>query len=203
MEIFTNTPGVPGWGRADGRGGSTDFADVSSTQTLTNKSLTSPTITGTPIYPTVAVVGAAAAALGNQTDVNNTKTLVDNTATDIFTVTVLNQIAGAAIQVFVSSTLGDGDSTDSAIYTVGISRIAGAATKATVSTKSVVGLVAGATANAVVTIAATAMTGAISATQTFTLTVKNARSTGAADSHKTMAWASLLCNTSGVSIAAV
>lgn len=118
--------------------------------------------------------------------------LADNTATDLATVTVPNAIEGAAVRVTIMGMLGDGDSTDSKIYMIGISRIAGAATKATASTAVAAGATTGATANATVTASVSGMTGAVSATQTFTIQAKVARSTGAATGHVVVAKLELL-----------
>jgi hypothetical protein len=99
--------------------------------------------------------------------------------------------------------LGDGDSTDTAIYTIGVSRITGANAKAVASSKSVVGATAGATANAVITAAVSAIAGAVGAVNTFTITIKNARSAGAADNHPTAAIARLVnLVAAGITIAA-
>jgi hypothetical protein len=165
--------------------------------TLTTPTLASPTVTGTQ------QMFAAAAAAGGSTEAEKVAVLANNTVVDFFTVTVPNSIAGASIQLLVSSMLGDGDSTDTAIYTVGISRIAGANVKAVISTKSVVGATAGATANAVITAAVSAITGAVGAVNTFTITIKNARSAGAADNHPTAAVARLVnLAAAGITIAA-
>lgn len=172
-------------------GSAVQIVDQSSAQTLTNKR-----IDGVQQY------AGATGADGSQTVLSNPKTLTDNTATDFFTVTIPNVIAGGAVDIFVTSTLGDGDSTDSAFYTVAISRIAGAATKAVMSSKSVVGATAGATANAVITGSVSSISGANGATQTFTIQFKNARSAGSATNHKSVAVAQLACNVGGITIAA-
>ena len=159
--------------------------------------IASPSFTG-PVQ-----TGAAAAAVGGSTELINSKVLANNTAVDFFTITVPNQIAGAMVLLTVTSALGDGDSTDSALYTFGISRVAAANAKMVASTKSVVGATAGAGANAVITAAASSVTGAAGAVNTFTITVKNARSAGAADNHPTTAIARLVNLTAtGVTIAA-
>lgn len=169
------------------------LADTSSAQTFTNKTLTSPIINGSQ--------SGVSGANGSAVTISNNKTLTDNTVTDFYTVTVPNIIAGGSIDLLVSSTLGDGDSTDTARYTIGISRITGAATKAVASAKSIVGATAGAGANAVITATVSAMAGAVGAAQTFTVTVKNARSAGAADNHKTTTVATLLSNVGGITMA--
>jgi hypothetical protein len=128
--------------------------------------------------------------------------MADNTAVDLATVTVPNAIHGAAIRVTAMGMLGDGDSTDSKIYMIGISRIAGAATKATVSTAAAVGATSGATANATLTVTVSSMTGAVGAQQTFTIQAKVARSAGAAANHIVVAKLELLnAKATGVTIA--
>lgn len=172
------------------------IVDASSAQSLSSKTLVGATFTGGTT--TNAAAGAAGAAV---TQYNN-KVLLDNTTADFYTVTVPNVICGASVELLVSSTLGDGDSTDTAIYTVGISRIAGAAAKAVISSKSVVGATAGATANAVITSTISAIGGAVGATNTFTIVVKNARSAGAATNHPTTTRATLVNSiAAGVTIA--
>lgn len=167
-------------------------ADLTSTQTMSGK-----TFTGAQQF------NAAAGAAGAVTEVAQNKTVLDNTATDMFTVTVPNAICGAGIQVFATSTLGDGDSSDSALYNIGVSRITGAAAKAVAGAKLGTGATAGATANAVLTVAVSAIAGAVGAVNTFTITIKNARSAGAADNHPTSAIAILVNNkASGITIAA-
>lgn len=170
--------------------------------TLTSPTLTAPTITSPTVTGTKQEFAAAAAA-GGATELESSHVLPNNSAVDFFTVTVPNAVVGASIQLLISSMLGDGDSTDTAIYTVGISRITGANAKAVISSKSVVGATAGATANAVITAAISSITGAVGAVNTFTVTIKNARSAGAADNHPTIAIARLLnLVATGVTIAA-
>lgn len=187
-------------------------SDTSSAQTFTNKTLTSPTINtptiATPSISNPSTTGvkqdyAAAGAAGGVTELSVTKVLVDNTATDFITVTIPNAIAGGSLDLLISSMLGDGDSTDTARYTVGISRIAGANAKAVASSKSVVGATSGATANAVITAAVSAISGAVGAVNTFTITIKNARSVGSADNHPTTLVVKLInLKASGVTVAA-
>jgi hypothetical protein len=137
-------------------------------------------VTGALVFGGTGTAGdAGSATLLAKTIIN----VADNTATDIATVTVPNAINGAAIRVTAMGMLGDGDSTDSKIYMIGISRIAGAATKATASTATAVGATTGATANATLTISVTGMTGGNTATQTFTIQGKVARSAGASTNH--------------------
>lgn len=170
--------------------------------TLTTPTITSPTISNPTFSGSTQNAGAAGAA-GAVTTLLVFHTLTDNTAKDFATVTVPNAINGCGILVEVSSTLGDGDSTQMSLWTIAVARIAAAATGATTSSVGVSATKTGATGNAVVTVAASGMTGATSATQTFTITIKNARSAGTADNHPTTAKITLLnANASGVTIAA-
>lgn len=146
--------------------------------------------------------GAVAGAAGQVQRIVKAVTVVDNTATDLATVTVPNAIHGAGIRVFAMGALGDGDSADSAIWDIGVSRIAGAAAKAVASSKVGAGATAGATANAVLTISVTGMTGAVGASQTFKIQAKVARSAGAADNHPVVAVIEVLnALASGVTVA--
>lgn len=152
---------------------------------------------------TGALTQGAAGGAGSIVSLAKTITaLADNTATDLCTVTVPNQICGAAIRVSAVGMLGDGDSTDSKIYMIGVSRIAGAATKAVASTAAAVGATTGATGNAALTISVSTNTGANGATQTFTIQGKVARSAGTATNHIIVAEIELLNATAtGVTVA--
>lgn len=176
---------------------------LTASQNLTNKTITGGTLAD-PIVTGMEVKGGAAGAGGTTVTVRKRNTnLTDNVAANAFALSVPNGIHGAAVRVTVMGVLGDGDSTDSKVYMVGISRIAGAAAKAVVSSAAAVGATAGATADAVVTAEVTAMSGAVGATQTFHITVKVARSAGASDNHYTVAEAMLFnAFDSGVTIAA-
>lgn len=109
--------------------------------------------------------------------------VTDNTATKVFTVTVPNAIMGGGIGILLTAQLGDGDSVETSYWTIAVSRIAGAATKAVVSAKSSNANTVGATGNAAGTITVSAMTGAVTATQTFNVQVTVARSAGTSDNH--------------------
>lgn len=155
--------------------------NTTSGQAIVSPAISNPTITG--IKQGNAAVGAAGAV----TEIVVTKVLVDNTLTDFATVTVPNSIAFAGITVEVVSGLGDGDSAQMSIWNQAVARIAGAAAAVTTSAVGVSATKAGATANAVVTVAASAIAGAVGAVNTFTVQIKNARSAGAAAGHPTTA----------------
>lgn len=128
--------------------------------------------------------------------------LVDNTLTDVFTVTVPNANHAASVGILVHASLGDQDSAEASYWTIAISRIAGAATKAVVSAKSSNANTAGVSGNAAATVGVSAMVGAVGATQTFTIQVKVARSAGAAANHDAVLQAELInLKTAGLTIA--
>lgn len=118
--------------------------------------------------------------------------LADATGFNVVTVTVPNANHTAAIGIFALAGLGDQDSAEASYWTVAISRIAGAATKVTVSSKSSNVNTTGATANAALTIAASSISGAVTAVQSFTLTAAVARSAGTSTNHDVVLQAQLL-----------
>ena len=130
---------------------------------------------------------------GSSIEINKVVTgLADNAVVTIATVTVPNATLGAGIAIFVNGSLGDGDSSQQTIVDIGISRIAGAATKAVAGAAIGPGATAGATGNAVTTVSVTGMTGAVGATQTFDIQVKVARSAGTSNNHVVAARLALL-----------
>lgn len=135
--------------------------------------------------------------------------IADNTDTAVFTVTVPNAAHSATLRVTLAGSLGAGgavganEATHSISYDIAIARTAGVATVATVSTAygSANSAVAGA---ATITVAGSvsAMTGAVSAQQTFTVLVKITKGDGASDNHTCLALAELVnANATGISIA--
>lgn len=123
--------------------------------------------------------------------------LTDNTATNLAVVTIPNVLAAGVLEVLLSAGMGDGDSAEASIYTVAFSRIAGANAKITISTKSIIALVTGASGNAVATLSNTAVGGGLTAVNTFQLQAKVARSAGTATNHTLMARMRLLNNVAG------
>lgn len=167
-------------------GTTTGTYTLGGTPTITAPTITTPTITG------AIQEGAAAGAAGAVTQLIVNKTLSNNAFTDFATVTVPNVIGGCGIKVEVESTLGDGDSTQMSIWNIAVARIPGANGAATTSAVGVSATKNGASGNAVVTVQASAFSGAVGATQTFTVQIKNARSAGSADNHPTTAIITLL-----------
>ena len=147
-------------------------------------------------------VGIGAAAGGASSGIRIVKAvtaIADNTFTDVFTVTVPNAAHAGTIKVTFQGVKGAGDaegaagSVSSTDYNISIQRTAGATT--TAATSAALGTIATtiAAGNAVLTTAqCSAMTGAVGATQTFTVQVKIARAAGASTNHTCFAVAELL-----------
>jgi hypothetical protein len=118
--------------------------------------------------------------------------MADATAVPFATVTVPNANQAGAVTLEVLGGLGDQDSAQVSYWTLAISRIAGAATKAVLSVISSNAVTLGVTANAAVTITLSAMVGAVGATQTFTINATVTRSAGVATNHDFVAAIELL-----------
>lgn len=116
---------------------------------------------------------------GNQGSVvwmtNRLTNVADNTATDVWTVTVPNAAHAAAIKLYFLATTGSTDAMESSRYAEGsvvLARTAGAdcvATAVAISDAAIATVSGGATLT--LAYGVTAMTGASSATQTFTIQV--------------------------------
>jgi hypothetical protein len=113
--------------------------------------------------------------------------LTDATATTIATLTIPNAQSAGGLKLTVCAALGDGDASEVSIWTIAVSRIAGAAAKAVVGTKGGIAATAGATGNAAVTVTAGAVVGANTAQQTIAINVAVARSAGTAANHDLVA----------------
>jgi hypothetical protein len=171
-----------------GRKGSGSYVTTTGTQTLTNKTLTSPTLTGGTLS---AVTLDANSTIANGVTLGNaakyyslTKSgLTDNVAAASFLISVQDEVHASTIRVTAVGGLGDGDSTQSKVYTIALSRITGANAKAVISGAEATGLTTGATGNATVTVALSAVAGAVGAENTFDIQITVARSAGAADNH--------------------
>lgn len=136
--------------------------------------------------------------------------LTDTTATDVFTVTVPNAQHTAAIEVDAlgvmgaGGAVGAGETSKLAKYQVLVTRTAGLAAVITVSSAigGVQSKVAGADNITSVVVTASSITGANSATQTFTIKVAITKAAGAADNHVLVAAVRILNQkASGVTIA--
>lgn len=154
---------------------------------------------------------AGAGAVTSRTEINKAVTAIaNNTATAVFTVTIPNAAHSGSIRVRLTGSLGAGgaiganESTQDAEYMVNITRTAGANAVATIG--AVVGQAAAASVaganNAAVTATLGAISGAVGATNTFTVQVTIARSAGTSDNHTCFGFAELLnANGSGITIA--
>lgn len=147
----------------------------------------------------------------SRTEVNKAVTAIaDNTATAAFTVTVPNAAHSASIMVVLTASLGAGgaiganEASASIGYNVAVTRTAGVNAVATISAafgSAASAAVAGA-ATCTVTGALSAISGAVGATNTFTINVTIARGSGTSTNHTCFAYAKLLnANATGVTIA--
>jgi len=127
-----------------------------------------------------SALGAAGAA---QTIIKNLANVVNNSPTNLVTVTIPNATLGAGIRVALTGTLGDGDSTNSSQYMVSVSRISGSNTVLQVGSQIGAVNTVGVTANANVTLASSSVAGANNAQQTYILRTTIARSAGTSNNH--------------------
>jgi len=155
---------------------------------------------------------SAAVAGGTTSRVEANKAITaiaDATATTVFTVTVPNASHSAMIEVNLTGkigaggAIGAGEATGTISYQIAIARTAGVNAVATISAAygSAVCAVAGATT---ITVAGTlgAITGAVGASNTFTIQVTVTKGGGASANHTCLAYARLMnANSSGISIA--
>lgn len=180
--------------------GAASFSTVATTgQATLNSAVVTNNLTAGSLTTTGPVTeGALAGAAGsNVTLTKNLSGMADATDVALFTITIPNVLAGAAVAVTITGSLGDGDSTDSAFYMVGVSRVAGANAKAVASTKANAGATAGVSGNAAVIITVPSVTGAVGATNTFAVTARVTRSAGAATNHFVTAEVTLLNGKAG------
>jgi hypothetical protein len=134
--------------------------------------------------------------------------MADATFTDMFTVTVPNGAHSARVRVQLAGSKGAGDaegangSTSVITYDIAITRTSGVATVATVSTAYGSAVATIGAANAVATtLQVSAMSGAVGATQTFTIQAKVTRGAGASTNHTCVGILEILnANATGVSI---
>lgn len=165
----------------------------------------------------ISTTGAATAyvADGSATVTSATKliktvaSIADNTATDVLTVTIPNAAHSGSVEIRLVGSLGAGgaiganEASGVISYSFSIARTAGVATVTTASSAygSATSSVAGA-ATITITAAASGMTGATSATQTFTIQVTIARGSGSSTNHTCLVLAEVMnANATGISIA--
>jgi hypothetical protein len=113
--------------------------------------------------------------------------LADATAVTIGTLTIPNVQAAGGLDLTICGALGDGDAAEVSMWTIVVSRVAGAAAKAVVGTKAAIAATAGAVGNAAVTVTAAAVVGANTGPQTIAIQVAVARSAGTAANHDLVA----------------
>ena len=155
-------------------------------------------------------IGAAEAAATSCTKkVISIASIADATATTVFTVTIPNAAHSASVEVALTGSLGAGgaiganEATGTIKYLVSVARTAGVNAVATISTAfgSATSAVAGA---ATITVAGDlgAITGAVGASNTFTIRVTITKGSGASANHTCKATAEIInANATGISIA--
>ena len=153
---------------------------------------------------------AGGGAATTRTEINKlVSAIADATATAVFTVTVPNAAHSANVEVTLNGSLGAGgaiganEATGSIKYNVSIARTAGVNAVATISTAygSTTSSVAGA-ATITVTGDLSAISGAVGATNTFTIRVTITKGSGSSANHTCTAHAVLLnANATGITIA--
>lgn len=153
--------------------------------------------------------GLPGAAVSANTLVKSVTGIADAAATGVLTLTVPNAAQAALLNIKILASLGAGGAVGadeaSAVYEnqVAIARTAGVATVATAGTAVLTAssAVAGA-ATITLTVAVSAMTGAVGAQQTFTVNVTIAHGTGASTNHRAIVVAELVnAEASGVTMA--
>jgi hypothetical protein len=146
----------------------------------------------------------------SRTELNKAVASISNAvATDVLTVTIPNAAHSASMLVRVTGSLGAGgaiganEATATNTYIIAITRTAGVAT--VVATSAAFGAAASAVAGAATvtaTAAPTAMSGAVGATQTFTVQVTISRSGGSSTNHTCLVYAQLMnANATGITLA--
>lgn len=168
------------------------FADA---KTVSGAFLNSPKISGPTVQGATPGTEYAVGDPGTaQRRVKKVSGMTDATLTDLFTITVPNAAHAAGFWMRVVGSLGDNDSTAAEEYIVAITRQAGEA--AVAEGDVVVTAVAQPSATGAETItmyfACTAMTGAVGATQTFTVQGMILKGGGSSASHTMMCSAEML-----------
>jgi hypothetical protein len=152
--------------------------------------------------------GAAAAATTTTRFTKATAAIADNTATAVLTVTIPNAAHSASLKVRVTGSLGAGgaiganEATGTIEYNIAIARTAGvnAVVTAATATGTATASVAGA-ATITVTAAPSAISGAVGATNTFTVNATIAKGSGSSDNHTCVVSADLVnANATGITL---
>ena len=152
--------------------------------------------------------GVAGAAVSDQYLTKEVTGLVDNTFTDVFTVTVPNAAHAAVIPIVLMSRLGAGGAVgaDECVGTaygqIVVERVSGAATVATAVALSNTGSSCSSGATTIATAyQISSITGAVGVTQTFTIQVRVTKGGGSSAAHKVDAQVDVLnANASGITI---
>lgn len=161
-------------------------------------------------YLTIGGTGVPGAASVMQILTKAATGLADTVATAVYTVTVPNAAHAVLIEVDTlgvmgaGGAVGAGETTRSSKYQLAVTRTAGLAAVATLSAAigGVQSKVAGADNITSTVVTASAMTGANSAAQTFTINVAITKAAGAADNHSCLVVVRVINqNASGVTIA--
>ena len=154
--------------------------------------------------------GTVSGGVTSRVEVNKAvASITDATATDVFTVTIPNASHSAVIEVNLAGkigaggAIGAGEATGNISYQIAVARTAGVNAVATISAAygSTTAAVAGATT---ITVAGDlgAITGAVGASNTFTIRVTITKGGGASANHTCLAYARLMnANSTGISIA--
>ena len=146
-----------------------------------------------------------------RTEINKAiSSITDAAATATFTVTIPNGAHSASILVILTGSLGAGgaiganEASASIAYNVAVARTAGVNAVATISAAFGSAASAAVAGAATITVAGTlsAISGAVGATNTFTINVTITRGSGSSTNHTCFAYAKLLnANATGVTIA--
>lgn len=184
--------------------------DGATTYRMTSAGLVAETsLDATPVFDSIAIGAAAGAASSVATLVKAVTGIADNTATGVLTVTVPNAAHSASLRVRLVGALGAGgaigarEATGTVSYDIAITRTAGVNAVVTASSAYGSGManVAGA-ATITVTAAASAISGAVGAVNTFTVDVTINSGSGVSANHTCLVIAEIAnAAASGVTIA--
>lgn len=155
-------------------------------------------------------VTAAAGSVTSRTELNSAiASIADNVATAALTITIPNAAHSASVRVRVTGSAGAGgaiganEATAANEYIVTLTRTAGVNAVAAISAAYGAGAATVAGGNAVTcTAAVSAVSGAVGATNTFTVNVTIARAAGTATNHTCLVYGQLMnANATGITIA--
>lgn len=168
-------------------------------------------IAGAQSYATTTAAAVAGGASSATTLIKTKTAIADNVATDVFTVTIPNPAVNHNATIIISvlgvigagGAVGAGETSSGSMYVMSIARTVGAT--AVIATSSQVGVASGKVSGGdtfTCTVAASAVTGGATVTETFTIQVTAHDSTGSAANHVAVLTAELInMNASGITIA--